>query len=194
MTSSLYSLSQCQSLVLGSFHLFTLTRSLVVLATKVQDAVDNHTMEFLVVRFLEQLGIGADSVKRDDEIAIEYLTFTIVEGDDVSIVVVAEVFAVDIKDMLVIDKEIDDVTDALNLGSCHSLYPCRCLAPFDVGHAHALCLIANHLIDCGSLWLTVVGRNALTSRPSCCNWRTKEDDTLSMPGSAGSRMVSMPVS
>ena len=49
-------------LVLSSFHLFTLTGSFVVKAAEVQDAVDDHTVELLVVGASEFVGIGEDGV------------------------------------------------------------------------------------------------------------------------------------
>lgn len=52
-----------QGFVFCCFHDFTLARPFVVDATKMQDTVNNHTMQLLVVRSSERVGIGKDGVE-----------------------------------------------------------------------------------------------------------------------------------
>ena len=57
----------------------------------------------------------------------------------------AEVLAVHAEDMLIVTKQIADVADALAIAGSNGLDPLGGLALFNIGHAHALCLIGNHL-------------------------------------------------
>ena len=74
-------LSQCEGTVLGSLHQLTLTGAFVVDAAEVEYAVDDDAVQLLVVRLAECLGIGANGVERDDEVAIQRVAFASRSGD-----------------------------------------------------------------------------------------------------------------
>jgi cytidylate kinase len=99
---SSYLLSHSECLILSGFHNLPLTRTFVVDATEMQDTVDDNAMQFFVVGTAELVSIREYSVKRDDNIAIECISFCIVEGDDIGIVIVAEVFVVDFQDLFIL--------------------------------------------------------------------------------------------
>ena len=65
------SLAESKGTVLGCFHLFAFARPFVVLSAEVQDAMDNHTMQFLFVCLAEEFGIGTNGIERDEYIAVE---------------------------------------------------------------------------------------------------------------------------
>ena len=71
-------------------------------------------------------------IQRDDKVAIEHVAFTIVEGDDVGIVIVLQVFAIDGQDMLVIAEQVAHLTDLLAVGGSYTANPCSGFATFDV--------------------------------------------------------------
>ena len=73
--------------------------------------MDNHTVQFLVVRTSELVGIGEDGVERNDDITADRVLLCIVERDDISIVVVAQIFVVHLQDFVVVDEQIADFTD-----------------------------------------------------------------------------------
>lgn len=90
------------------FHNFSLSRSLVVDATQMQHAMDNHTQQFRVIRLGELLRIGANGVKRNHHITTDATAIAIVEGDDVGVIVVLEIFAVGVEYVLVVAKIYDN--------------------------------------------------------------------------------------
>ena len=56
-------IQQGQSLVFCRFHLFPFTRTFIVEAAEMKNAVDNHTVQFFVVGTSELVGIGEDGVE-----------------------------------------------------------------------------------------------------------------------------------
>lgn len=98
-----------ERLVLSCLHDLSLTGSLVVDAAKVEDAVDDDTVELFVVGTAELVGISKDGVERDEDVAADGLALTVVEGDDVSIVVMPQILVVDFEYLLVVDKHVSDL-------------------------------------------------------------------------------------
>ena len=64
--------------------------------------MNDDAVQFFVVVLVKKLGIGAYGIQRDDKIAVEDIILAIVEGDDVSIIVVTQIFVVDFEDVLVV--------------------------------------------------------------------------------------------
>ena len=54
-----------------------------------EDAVDDDPVQFVFVGLVEEFGIAAHRIKRDDEVAVEYIPLVIVEGDDVRVIIVS---------------------------------------------------------------------------------------------------------
>ena len=80
-------LQHCESLVLGSFHDFALSRTLVVYATEMENAMDNNAMKLIVIVLAEEFGIGAHGIERDYHVAAHDIVLVIVEGNDISVIV-----------------------------------------------------------------------------------------------------------
>ena len=85
-----------ESLVLVLLHDLALARALVVDATQVQDAVNDDTMQLVVVGLAELLGIGAHSIERDDNITV----------DDIGVIIMAQLLVVDLENLLVVYKHV----------------------------------------------------------------------------------------
>src|SRR3712207_9497624 len=75
-------ISHGERFVLGGFHQLPFARSLVVDATKVQDAVDDDAVQLVFVRCAELFGIGAYGVQADEQIARKTAALAIVECND----------------------------------------------------------------------------------------------------------------
>ena len=55
-----------------------------------QDAVDDDPVQFpVVIASGELVGVGAHGVQADEEVSAQAVALTIVEGDDVRVVIVA---------------------------------------------------------------------------------------------------------
>ena len=104
-------MQQLQGTVLGSFHDFSFTRTFVVNAAEVENAVDDDAMQFGIVVSAKKLGVGANGVEADEQVATQFVALAIVEGDDVGIVVVLQVLAVHLQYFLVVTEKIGDFTE-----------------------------------------------------------------------------------
>src|SRR5574344_900523 len=111
-----------------------------------EDAVDDDTMELLVVGRAKLLGSGAHGVETDDKVAIDTVALVVVEGDDVGVVVVTKVFAVDLENLLVVNKHISDFSHLSAIFGSHGLYPSRSFALFYIRHFHALTVVCYHIL------------------------------------------------
>ena len=112
-----------ESAVLCGLHKFTLTRPLVIDSAEVQNAVDDDTVQLLLVGLVEPLGIEAHGVEADEEVARDDSGCTVIKGDDVCVVVVLQKLAVDAQDFLIIHKDVGDVAHLATVGGSHSLNP-----------------------------------------------------------------------
>ena len=131
-------------MVLGCFHLFALTWSFVVLSAKVKDAVDDDTVQFFLIFLSEELGIGAYGVERNHNIAVEHIVFTIVEGDDIGIIVVLQELPVHFKNMFVVTEQITHFAYLLSIGGGNAANPSCGVALLDFGHGYVFTGITNH--------------------------------------------------
>ena len=118
----------------------------VFVESEEENAVNDDTVQLFVVFLLKQFSIRTDSVQRDDQIAIHHIAFVIVEGDDIGIVVVSQILAIDGKNMLVVTKQIAHLADLLAVGGCNTTNPSRRLATLDVGELDVFSVIGNHIL------------------------------------------------
>ena len=109
-----------------------------------EDAVDDDATELLVVGLAELLGVAAHRVYGDDDVAVDGVALGIVEGDDVGVVVVVEVGAVDFQNPLVGDKHVADVAHALAVGGSHAPNPCGDGSFVEGWHSDAVAVVGNH--------------------------------------------------
>lgn len=116
------------------FHHFALTWALVVDATQVQDAMDDDTMEFTIVGLLELLGIGAHRIERNEQIATDFVPFGIVESDDVCVIVMLQILAVDLEDLLIVAEDIRDLPYPLTMILGDLFHPGTNICFVDSGH------------------------------------------------------------
>ena len=59
-----------------------------------ENAVDDDTVQLAaVVATTKLVGVGADGVEADEEVAAQAVALTVVEGDDIRIVIVLQVLA-----------------------------------------------------------------------------------------------------
>ena len=106
--------------------------------------MDDDAVQLFIIILAELLGIGAYRIKRDHQVTIQRITFTIVEGDDICVVVVPQVFIIHLKDLLVVAEKIAYLAHLLTIRGCHGTNPCGGLSPLDLRHLHAFYTICNH--------------------------------------------------
>lgn len=107
----LFSYFQCP--VFGCFHNFALTRPFIVNAAQVKDTMDDCSVKFLIIRSLELFGVGFYSVQTDEKIAGKTITLTIIESNDIRVVIVLQILAIYLQYFFVRTENIRDFTDFL---------------------------------------------------------------------------------
>ena len=103
----------------------------VGLASEVEQAVDDDTVQFVKERCAYLLGVGGNRVERYVNIAIHACARGIIKGDDVGIVVVLEKLLIDGEDLLVIAEDIVEVAYGVAVLSCGALDPLLDFAEVD---------------------------------------------------------------
>ena len=114
---------QGEGTVFGGFHQLALAGTLVIDATEVEDAMNDDTVELIVVGLAEELGIGAHGVEADDDVAVDDVVFIVVESDDIGIKVVTEVLVVDLEYLLVVNKHISHLAHTTSVAGSYGPDP-----------------------------------------------------------------------
>ena len=108
-----YFLSHGQCLVLAGFHNLTFTLALVVDATQVKDAVYDHAMQFLLICGANLLAVASHGIQRDEKVTTYNILLSIVESDDVGVIVVLQVLTVYLKDLFIIAENVGNISNLL---------------------------------------------------------------------------------
>ena len=92
---------QTQGLILGPLHNSTLARTFVINAAEMEHTVHDDTMQFFLVLGVLLHSIAANRVETDIYITVDYRTLGIVKSDNVCIIIVGKVLAVDLNDFVI---------------------------------------------------------------------------------------------
>ena len=96
-----------------------------------EDAVDDGTVEFLVVGSVEGFGISLHRVETDKQVAGDLIAARIIERDDIRIIIMLEVLAVYFQNLLVGAEDVADIADLLTVCGGNFLYPVADRSLFD---------------------------------------------------------------
>ena len=80
-------------------------------------------MKLGIVICFKHLGIRTNSIEANEDITTQAVTFTIVKGNDIGIIIMLQVFAVYLQYSLVIAEEIGDFTNSLLVRCSYRFYP-----------------------------------------------------------------------
>ena len=136
-----------QRLILRLLHNLPFSRPFVIDAAKVEDAVDDDPVQFTFVVVIGELfRIGAYGIEADEEVTAKAVAFTVVESDDICVIIVLQILAVHLEYLLVRAEDVGDFTDSFSVSGGYGFYPFRGFTLLDGWHFHAVCLITNHFI------------------------------------------------
>ena len=106
--------------------------------------MNDHPVQLCFVSGTELFSIGAYGVETDEKITGNPIAFTIVERNDIRVIIVLQILAVYFQNLFVRAKDISYFTDLLSVSFSYGFYPGRSLTLLDGGHIHAFRLISNH--------------------------------------------------
>lgn len=109
--------------ILVRLHYFTLAGAFIVDAAKVEDTVNDDTMELALIGSTHQFGIGGYGVERQEYVAADTASACIVEGDDVGVIIVTKKLAVDLENLFISTEDIVDRTEQLAVIGDYLGYP-----------------------------------------------------------------------
>ena len=90
--------------------------------------------------------IGAYGIEADEEVTAKAVAFTVVESDDICVIIVLQILAVHFEYLLVRAEDVGYFTDSFSVSGGYGFYPFRGFTLLDGWHFHAVCLITNHFI------------------------------------------------
>ena len=82
-------------------HNFLILKSMIIITQKMENSMDNDSVQFLLKFRMEMGGIVGNRIDTDNKITRDNIPFAIVECNDISIIVMMQKFLVDRKDMLI---------------------------------------------------------------------------------------------
>ena len=106
--------------------------------------VDDDAVELFIIILVIGFSIGANGVERDDDVAIKYITFIVVESDDIGELVMSQIFMVHFENLIIVAEEVADLTHLTTIGCGYSPYPSRGLTFLNLGHSYALTIVCYH--------------------------------------------------
>ena len=111
-----------QRLILRLLHNLPFSRPFVIDAAKVEDAVDDDPVQFTFVVVIGELfRIGAYGIEADEEVTAKAVAFTVVESDDICVIIVLQILAVHFEYLLVRAEDVGDFTDSFSVSGGYGL-------------------------------------------------------------------------
>ena len=88
--------------------------------------MDDDPVQFTFVVVVGELfRIGAYGIKADEEVTAKAVAFTVVESDDICVIIVLQILAVHFEYFLVRAEDIGDFTDSFSVSGGYGFYPFR---------------------------------------------------------------------
>ena len=104
----------------------------------------DDTVQFFFVGCPHPLGVGPHRVETDEEVARNHVTFAVIERDDVRVIIVPEILAVHLQNLLVVHEDVGNLAYPFAVTRSHGFHPGRVFAFLDGGHLHAVRIVSNH--------------------------------------------------
>ena len=149
---------QTQGLILGPLHNSTLARTFVINAAEMEHTMHDDTMQFFLVLGVLLHSIAANRVETDKYITVDYRTLGIVKSDNVCIIIMGKVLAVDLNDFVIIAEHGPHLADGVTVESSHRAQPPRGIAAANLRERYAFGVVCYHF-----MYLTVSSFNHLTA-------------------------------
>ena len=103
--------------------------------------MDDGTVEFLVIIRVECLGVCPDRIEADEQVTRDLISFRIIKGDDIRVIIVLEILAVYLQDLLVRAEDVTDIAWLLPVGLGYRLDPSADRFFLDCRELDILCVI-----------------------------------------------------
>ena len=106
--------------------------------------MDDDTMQFSFISLVELFGIGTYGIEADEEVARDTISFGVVEGNDVGVIVMLQILAVHFQNLLIGAENIGYFADFLAIAGSHLFHPLGGFAFLDLRHCDVLGLVSYH--------------------------------------------------
>ena len=107
------------------------------------------TMDYNPVQLVQKLRsvkvrVVPDGINAYEQVAGKSVSFAIIKGDDVCVVVVTQILIVYFENLLIVNEKIAYFSDFLSVTGGHLANPVGGLSFLDVGEFYPLCFVSNH--------------------------------------------------
>ena len=116
----------------------------VGLACKVEQAVDDDTVQFVEERCTHLFGVGGNGVERYVNIAVYTRARGIIKGDDIRIIVVLQELTVHCQNLLVVAEDIVEVAHRITVLGSSALNPLLDFADVNGRHEDIVSVEGDH--------------------------------------------------
>ena len=96
---------------------------MVVIPDQVQQAVHDHPVQFVGELDTVEHGVLPDGIYGDEKVAGEVVSFTVIEGNDVGVIIVLQIFYIDIQNKIIGAEYNRNIAQALGLALGDELEP-----------------------------------------------------------------------
>ena len=117
---------------------------MVIISYKVQKAVDNHAVKLIGKLGPIEGGVFTHGINTDKKVSGKAIALTIVKGNNIRIIIVLQIFYIDIQNIIIGTKYNGNVSQTLGLTLGHKLEPTGSQALFLKGELAIFGEIRNH--------------------------------------------------
>jgi hypothetical protein len=104
-------MQSAQGLILCLTHALLVLRALVLEPAEMEDTMDDHAVQLFGVLGAKELSITTHRIKTDEHVPRDHIPITLVEGDDIGIVVMIEKVLIGLQDALITTELVAELTD-----------------------------------------------------------------------------------
>src|SRR5574344_617326 len=109
-----------------------------------QQTMNSYSHKFIFIRRIKLLAVSKNRIQTDIHVSVHYFWVGIVKRNDIRIVIVTNKLLVDLKNPLIVTKNIVQITYLSSISVSHLFKPSPNQLALNGGHLHIFIIECNH--------------------------------------------------
>ena len=109
--------------------------------------MDNDAVKLFLVSSTYVFGVRTYGVEGNEEVAADFISLRLVEGNDVGVIIVLKKLTIDLQDLFIVHKDVGNGAAALAVCLCYGINPSSCSRLVDIGEGEVDAVVSNHNVS-----------------------------------------------